>query len=380
MPDPKKSLPILGSEPDALTRLAAGDSASVIAELAARLQADPDDEVALLRLGAVYLAIQHLPEAEQALSRAVALDGDDVEARLLYADVLSRSKKHDGAAFQLVQARRLAPEDARVRRQLGIAFFDKGLLDKALAELIAASDLDPDDPRAPFVIGLIYDARKDPAGAIGWYRRAVALDPSSVDARCTLADALGALGEIAEAVTELEAAQRLDRTNTRIARNIEVLRHGLAELHAHRLLGKSEDELERSMMVKRGQLKRKGSVDGEVRYATAVAELLVGIRDGRIATMTLALVDPRTAMSERDDAFDVTVVQKDGKNERADRGTAWMLTFLREALGCPLTRAAGVYARLVNEKRRVSFAAASVAWAEIEIGERSLVGLRVEVS
>ncbi len=370
------------SDDDAqLERLAAGDSASVIDELTRALEADPEDAVAWLRLGAVYLTIGHAAEAEQALARAVALDAGDVEARLLYADALARRERHDAAAFQLVQARRLAPDDARVHRQLGIAFFDKRLFDKAEASLARAAELDPRDPRAPFVLGLIADARRDPAGAIAHYRRAVALDPDSVDARCTLADALATMGELHEAAHELEEAQRRDRTNVRIAQNLEVLRRGLAELAAHRLLGKTEAELERSALVRNGQLKRKGTVprgDGTaVRYGAELAEVWLEIDGGTLTRLTLVLLDPARAASADGAAFDVTVVGKSHHSERADYATAVTLTFLRETLGCPLTRAGEIYAALLRDQQPVVWADARIAWERVTLGERELVGLAV---
>ncbi len=366
---------------DPLERLAAGDSASVIDELKQALAADPDDGLAWLRLGLVYLAIAHAPEAEQALARAVELDPDDVEARLLFADALARLAKHDQAAFQLVQARRLAPEDARVHRQLGVAFFDKGLHDKALASLARAAELDPADARAPFVMGLVHDARRDPAGAIGCYRRAVLLDPDGVDARRALADALATMGELHEAVRELEEAQRRDRTNLRIAQNLEVLRRALAELASHRLLGKSDAELERSKLVGRAQLKRKGTVPrGEataVRYGAELAELWVEHAGAAIAKLTLVLLDPARAAKLRDELFDVTVVARDGTSERADLATALTVTFLREALGCPLTRASAIYAELLREQRPVVWSSASIAWSEVELLGKKLVAIDV---
>lgn len=376
MAEGKKSLRVLGSEAgDPVSRLAEGDSAGVIEELVRGLEAEPEDTLSWLRLGAVYLAIGHVPEAEQALAKAVALDGEDVEARLLYGDALARGKKLDAAAFQLVQARRLAPRDARVHRQLGVAMFDKGLFDKADAALAVAEELDPTDPRAPFVRGLVCDQRRDTAGALVHYRRAVALDPEGVDARCTLADALATMGELAEAATELERAQRLDRTNTRIAQNLEVLRRGLRELEGQRLLGKGVEELERSQLVGRAQAKRAGRVDDEVRYRSSRLELLVREREGVVVGLTAVLVDPEHAARRPDDVFEVTIVGRTGVAERADLATGSLLTFLREALGCPMTRAGELYAALLREASVVHWGGVQLAWRALDFGDGERIGL-----
>jgi cytochrome c-type biogenesis protein CcmH/NrfG len=72
MVDARRSLPVLAAgERDPIERLAGGDSAGVIEELQRALSHEPGDEVAWLRLGAVFLAIGHLPEAEEALARTV---------------------------------------------------------------------------------------------------------------------------------------------------------------------------------------------------------------------------------------------------------------------------------------------------------------------
>ncbi|HHH31718.1 MAG TPA: tetratricopeptide repeat protein, partial [Polyangiaceae bacterium] len=237
MSDGPKKLPLVGAKSrDPLERLLAGDSADVIAALVDRLAAEPDDEATWLRLGTAYMHIGHFPEAAQALERSVALDGDVLEARRLYARVLTQLRRYDEAAFQLVRAKRIAPADATVARELGAAFYDKRLYDKALTELERARDLDPNDARAHFALGLVHEAKGQVAAAIAAYRDAVRLDPAFIEARRTLADALASMGEMQDAVTELEQALAIDRTNVQIAANLEVLARGLEELGAARLL------------------------------------------------------------------------------------------------------------------------------------------------
>ena len=269
-------LPIVGKgSNDPLERIKQGDTAGVIGELQGRLAANNDDHVAWLQLGLVYGHIGHLREAEHALERAVTLDGSVIEARLSYAQTLSRLRKHDAAAFQLVQAKRLAPDDARVLHRLGVVFYDKGLYPKAVRELARARELAPDDARIVFAMGLAHEGNKDIAGAISAFRSALERDPDWVDARRTLADALTAIGELAAAVEQLELALRVDRTNTKVALNLEVLRRALRDLKATRLLGKTVSELEASTLVQRGQLERKGVVrDDETASASAMATSL----------------------------------------------------------------------------------------------------------
>ncbi len=364
-----KRLPILGAEAGApLERLLEGDSAAVIAQLQAHLAESPGDEVAWLQLGTAYLHIHHWYEAANALREAVECDGSVVEARRMYAAALTRLRRLDEAAFQLVQAKRLAPDDPLVARELGIAFYDKRLHDKALRELERARTLAPDDPHTYYAIGLCHEARGAMADAIAAYRQAVALHPGFVDARRTLADALAAMGEMSGAVQELEQALRHDRTNTQIATNLEVLKKGLRELDAARWLGKPRSAVDTSTVVTQGDLtpQRGTGTDRTVSYVGDLAELWLTLGpSGTITAASLLLPNPTLAARASGAAFAVTVLSSQGRHLPADYATAISVTFLREALGCPLTRATALYAELLATKRPIPWSNATISFDTI---------------
>jgi tetratricopeptide (TPR) repeat protein len=379
-----KKLPVVGrGSADPLQRLLEGDSAGVIADLREQLDADPDDEIAWLQLATAYAHINHWSEAAAAYARAVDIDGSILEGRRGYARALSRLRRHDEAAFQLVQAKRLAPNDARVAHELGVAFYDKRLFDKALRELSRAKELDPQDARIRFAMGLAHEAKDAMADAIACYRDAVRLSPDVIEARRTLADALAAMGEIAQAIEELAKAQARDRTNAQIATNLDILKRSLKELEDARLLGKPIEELEKSAVVQLGQLKRKGKMvtAGEpdiIRYGAELIEVWVTLDDeARIDSLMLLLSDPERAAAQEDDTFKVTVVSDDGHHVPANLATAATLTFLREALGCPLTRASQLYAKLLETQQPVRWAGSLVSLAEIGEGDDARHGVRV---
>lgn len=368
--------PKIGADP--FERLLAGDSAGVIADLRERLEADPDDDVAWLQLGTAYAHIAHLSDAAAAFAKAVDLDGSVLEARRAYARILSRLRRVDEAAFQLVQAKRLAPDDARVAHELGVAFYDKRLFDKALRELDRARELSPEDARVRFALGLAHEAKGDMAEAIAAYRDAVRLDPEMIDARRTLADALAAMGEMAAAVQELAEAQARDRTNAQIALNLEVLQKGLRDLEAARLIGKGIDELERSALIELGRLERRDPEPGTVRYVAELLELWATFgADERITSLMLLLTDPQTAADTIDASFPVTVVSTDGQHVPANLATAATVTFLREALGCPLTRASELYAMLLKSRDDVRWAGSLISLAEVVDGGDARHGVLV---
>jgi Flp pilus assembly protein TadD len=378
-----KKLPVLGGAADPVSRLLSGDSAGVIADLKEQLEADPDDSIGWLQLATAYAHVTHWPDAVAAYGRSVELDGSVIEARRGYARALSRLRRHDEAAFQLVQAKRLAPNDARVAHELAIAFYDKRLFDKALRELARARELAPEDARIRYSQGLAHEAKDEMADAIACYRDAVRMAPDMIEARQTLADALAAMGEIASAIQELAQAQARDRANTQIAGNLDVLKRGLGELEAARLIGKTTDELERCAVIQQGQLKRKGKLivagaPDTIRYCADLVELWVTF-DGseRITSLMLLLTDPERAAHTDDETFRVTVVSKSGDHVPANYATAVTLTFLREALGCPLTRASELYAMLLDTREPVRWAGSMLSLAEVGEGEDARHGVRV---
>jgi hypothetical protein len=127
-----------------------------------------------------------------------------------------------------------------------------------------------------------------------------------------------------------------------------------------------------SALVQAGQLKRRGRTlfgrgpkdAKDARYTNALSELYVSLgEDGKVTEAFLVLVDPVKASSKRDNAFQVTVVAKDGRREPASYATAISLTFLREALGVPMTQAGELYARLLAGADRVEFGGLAARFA-----------------
>ncbi len=262
------------------------------------------------------------------------------------------------------------PTDARVLHELGVVFYDKRLFDKAEGFLVRAAEVATGaaKARAKYALGLTYEAKKDIAHAVAAYREAVALDPKLMDARRTLADAYATIGEHERAVEELTRLLEIERTNEQAAKNREVLVRALEEMRSRRLLGKTARELEQSALVQEGQLKRKGRVPEEVpgtevvRWTRPLVELYVTTGEGGIIdAMTLVLTDPDRAAAEEDDAFRVTVIGDDGEARTTNLATAASITFLREALGCPMTQASALYARLLGGEADVKWGGARLS-------------------
>jgi hypothetical protein len=196
-----------------------------------------------------------------------------------------------------------------------------------------------------------------------------------------LADVLASMGEHEQAIGVLDDLLRVERTNEQAAINREVLTRALGEMRERRLLGKTEKEVERCALVQEGQLKRRGHVPKSdrdpadvvsvVRYGTGLAEMLVGLTaQGTIGQLLLVLVDPQKAAKKRDNVFRVTVVGTSGRREPANYATAITLTFLREALGAPMTQASELYARLLGGAKSIDWSGARLEFCSVPRPDR----------
>src|SRR5262249_31399446 len=157
----------------------------------------------------------------------------------------------------------------------------------------------------------------------------------------------------------------IERSNEEAARNRDVLMRALEEMHRQRLLGKGQKDLEASALVSEGGLRKKGPVEGSealtVRYAAPLVELYATFEaDHAIESVLLVFTDPARAAAEEDDKFKVTVVSKEGQRQPVNFATAASITFLREALGCPMTHAGEIYARVLAGEPAVEWGGAIV--------------------
>lgn len=316
----------------ALDQLIAGDTAGGIADLKAHLAAAPDDAEAWLALGTAYASIAHLPEAEAALRRAA-------------------SRGHEAA--RAAHGRALA--------ELGVAAYAQRRFDEAAASLEEAIAVAPERARSHFSLGMVREARREAGAAVAAYREAVRRDPSFLDARLTLADVLAELGEHEAAMAELgEVLARAPR-DEQAAHNREVLARALAAMQRRRLLGKGAREVAASVLVEKGGLRDRG----EGRFAAPLVDLRASYdAAGAVASLRLVLPDPARAARTEDDVFQVTEISEDGRAAPANLATAATLTFLREALGCPLTQASALYARLLAGAPEAEWAGAVVRFED----------------
>lgn len=269
--------------------------------------------------------------------------------------------------FQLLRASQLAPEDASLAHDLGVAFYKRGRAGKAIEALARASALRP-DARTSYALGLAHEGARDAAAALAAFREAVRLDPRFLDAHVALGDALAALGEHDEAIAVLDAVLRLDRTNEGAAHNREVLARARDEAQRGRLLGRDHGAIERGALVRQSgmkleaawaapdvagtratllpRLRHRWPEDRLERWSDRISDLFVVLAGGTVRSLMLVLRDPAAAAAEPD-RWGLQLVGDHGPERTVDYATAVHLALLRDALGVSLTRAARLWRELV---------------------------------
>jgi tetratricopeptide (TPR) repeat protein len=354
----------------ALDRLVDGDVEGGIEDLEAVVALAPDAADAWLHL-AQAREVEGRADAEGAFERACAADRGSLEARLGVARARARRGDAAGAEAALDEAALAHPGDARVDLERGLARVERHAYGEAVEPLRRATLAMPDDARAFYALGLASEALRDAGGAVAALRQATRLEPTFTDARRTLADVLAGLGELDAAIAELEAVLGIDRRDEAAAANADALRTARAEREARRLLGKAPEGLAESALAREGGLRprraRGADATGPALRWGAPGGVEVWIelaQGGPVEALTLVLADPERATRGEDDLFGVTVVGRDGRAERADFGTGVSITFVREALGCSMTTAASLYARLCAGEPRCAWGDATIAFVE----------------
>lgn len=162
------------------------------------------------------------------LEEAAEIDPEYAEAKLLLADRLEVTGRRSDARKLLGRVAREHPRFSWARQRYGVALRVSGSADRAIEEVQAALDSDPDG-RTLFHAGLFAEAGGDPATAATLYQRSVergCIDP-------ILAEKLGRLraneGRYAEALALWERALELEPSMVHLLANVALALHHLGD-------------------------------------------------------------------------------------------------------------------------------------------------------
>lgn len=117
---------------------------------------------------------------------ALQIDGNNAEARFLFAQLFEREQNWQQMFANLNLAVELDPTLAPARLKLGTLLVANRLFEEAHAEADALLALDPDDPDALALRGAIFYREGDSAAAETTAQRALGLAPGHVDALAVL--------------------------------------------------------------------------------------------------------------------------------------------------------------------------------------------------
>ncbi len=152
-----------------LTWRAGGDYTRSRLALAQAQQTEPQNPAFAAELGDAYRLEGNLPLAEQWFRQAVVLAGNaDTFLNLLalfYADTLHNLTGNGLAVLQEATAQE--PSNATIQAAYGWVLFNLGQTEAAQEAVGAALDLEPDNPRALYYLGLITQAQGRREEAIG---------------------------------------------------------------------------------------------------------------------------------------------------------------------------------------------------------------------
>jgi tetratricopeptide (TPR) repeat protein len=217
-----------------------GDYAAARARLESALRANPKDDHAelflandLLKIGDFNAAATHLHQlsvrqpqnqevwyllgkvymklSEQALSKLNDIDPDSVWVHEISGEVMESMKNYDGALVEYKKAAELAPQQAGTHYLLGNAYWSLRMWDPATEQFRAELVNDPSNCNAQWKIAnIMLEQRQDSAEALAATDKALAACPYLTEARVDRGRALLRLDRNAEAIAELQLAEKSD--------------------------------------------------------------------------------------------------------------------------------------------------------------------------
>jgi tetratricopeptide (TPR) repeat protein len=126
------------------------------------LAMDPTNIVTLADLASVQLEAGHLPQAEQNLKHALAIDPDDDYSLYVLGQVKFQEKDYDASLNALSRAAEIMPLNANIRNFIGLALDEKGLRREAETAFRRAIQLDPEFAEAHMNLAVVYATQKPP--------------------------------------------------------------------------------------------------------------------------------------------------------------------------------------------------------------------------
>jgi tetratricopeptide (TPR) repeat protein len=166
--------------------------------------------------------LDHWPEAPD---QALPATPTEIDAEQLLGDELVLARWFDHAAVHYRRYLRERPDDTRAVRNLGLALFWDGDLERAIPALQQALAAEPDTGVAQLALAsALFDERRDIREVVTHARRAATLLPSDPRALVMLGRALAVSGELSEAAQTVQHALDLDPSDADAHQLLQTIR------------------------------------------------------------------------------------------------------------------------------------------------------------
>lgn len=186
--------------------LSRGRADAAVDLLQAALQADSEDREWLSYLAKVLSHQGKNHEAFLQYQKLLALDPDDAETRRLIADYYLEHRQWREAASELEWLLKADPGNFLIKRNLGLAYYELGDVDRARLHLQPLAEQETADALTHFLMGSIYRQKRLWRLAVQEFAASIALDPNNVTAYLEEAQILLNIGENASAASLMEIA------------------------------------------------------------------------------------------------------------------------------------------------------------------------------
>ncbi len=181
-------------------------SDEAIAAYQTALTLDPDNQTAVFNLAMAYKSSGRLEAAEAGFERTLALNPRDPKARYQLADMWMKRGELARAEAALTRAVADNVERPAFLTKLAECYIELERYDEAERALAGSLKEKPDEPMAHYDLGLIHEARGEPAKAMTEYEAEIARNADTYQAHFNLAKLLTAAGRKADAVRHFQRA------------------------------------------------------------------------------------------------------------------------------------------------------------------------------
>ncbi|MBW4695122.1 MAG: tetratricopeptide repeat protein [Lyngbya sp. HA4199-MV5] len=161
---------------DAMAERSKGNNENALKILEAALKKRPQNTLAMMGQGYVYIAMTDYPKAERVFRQATHVDYDDPIAWFNLGFALQGQHKIYEAVVAYRKVIELDPENTLAYNNLGALLKDQNKFDEAIAAYHKAIKLDPEDTLAYYNLGNILLNKNKLKEAIAAYSRAIEID------------------------------------------------------------------------------------------------------------------------------------------------------------------------------------------------------------